>query len=139
MLVDVNEWLNDVRKLDLLIDAKIAEMQRLYDLSTKCTQSIDGMPKGSGKTDKVGSMAPKIADLYRETEDALIKYTGLKKDVLSAIEKLPGNEYGAIHMHYIRYMTWEQVAEEMQCSVSQAKRYAENGKNILKINRNGPK
>ena len=114
----VSDWLDQVKKLDELIDAKCAERDQLMDLATKITPEMTGMPHGGGVSDKVGTIAAKLADLAREINEVVDHFVDYKASVVATLEKLPAKEYGVLHRHYIRYMTWEEVAEDMgYCSV----------------------
>lgn len=115
----VIDWLEKVRKLDELIDAKCAERDQLLDLATKITPVVSDMPHGSGVSDKVGNVAVKLADLARETDILVDQYADYKQMVIRELEKLPAKEYGVLHRYYVQYMTWEQVAEDMGvCSMT---------------------
>lgn len=126
------EWLEHVRKLDELIDANLAERDRLMSLATKITPNIDGMPHKGGVSDKVSGIAAKLADLAQQTDDLVDMYVDHKATVVAALEKLPANEYGALHRHYIQHMTWEEVAESMQYSTMQIWRFRKSGLEHLK-------
>lgn len=128
---DVCAWLDQVKKLDELINAKLAERDQLWALATNITPEMTGMPHGGGVSDKVGNIAVKLADLARETNDLVDHFVDYKASVVATLEKLPPNEYGALHRHYIQYMTWEEVAADMgRCSV-QVWRYRKKGLEML--------
>lgn len=123
--MNVVAWLEHVRKIDELIDAKLAERQRLEELATDISvKQSDGMPfspKGTVSR-KVESAAIKIVMLEQEIDRLVDQYIDYKKNVIAALEKLPTNEYGVLHRRYIRYMTWEKVAEDMNYSVQHVRR-----------------
>lgn len=120
----VEDWLNQVKKLDELINAKIAERDELYRLATDCTQNLDGMPheETGVPSQKMQNAVIKAVDLAREIDKLIDKYIDYKQEVVNALEKLPEKEYAVLHRYYIRYMTWEQVAEDMGYCVRQVLR-----------------
>lgn len=119
----VCEWLEQVRKLDELIDAKLAERDKLWAMATSVTVDSDGMPHAKGGvSDPVGNGAVKLRVLADEIDRLIDVYVEHKEQVIRALEKLPHNEYGVMHRHYIRYMKWEDVAEDMGYSVRQVMR-----------------
>lgn len=131
---DVCVWLEQVRKLDELINAKLNERDNLMDMATKITPVLSGMPHGGGVTDKVGNAAIMLADLAKDIDCLVDDYVDQKKAVVTALEKLPPLQYGALHRHYIRYMTWEEVAEDMGKSSMQVWRYRKKGlRNLLNV------
>jgi hypothetical protein len=130
----VIRWLNKVKKLDELIDAKCAERDQLWTLATKITPEMTGMPHGGGVSDKVGNVAAKLADLAKELDDLVDQYVDYKQMVIRELEKLPPKQYGTLHRYYIQYMTWEQVAEDMGRSTVQIWRYWQEGlKNLANV------
>lgn len=129
---DVIRWLEQVRKLDEMILAKEAERERLWTLATRITPEITGMPHGGGVTDKVGSLAAKLADLAQETDAAWDRYIDQRKQVISILERLPAMEYGVLHREYIRYMGTTQIAEDMHYSKVQIWRIKKNALKLLK-------
>lgn len=123
----VIEWLEQVRKLDELINAKLTERDQLMDMATKITPDMSDTPHGSGVTDKVGNAATMLADLAKDIDCLVDEYVDRKLAVVAALEKLPPFQYGALHRYYIRYMTWEDVAEDMGRSYMQVMRYKKKG------------
>lgn len=128
----VEEWLEQVKKLDELIVAKEAERIQLMELATKITPELDGMPHGSDVSDKVGNISAKLGDLIRETDAAWDKYINKRAEVIAVLEKLPANEYGVLHREYIRYMTQEEIASDMGYSTMQIWRIKQSGLRILR-------
>lgn len=124
---DVISWLEKVRKLDELIDAKCAERDQLWALATKITPEVSDMPHGGGVSDKVGNIAAKLADMAKELDGLVDQYVDYKQMVISVLEKLPAKEYGVLHRYYIQYMTWEQVAEDMGVCNMTVWRYWQKG------------
>ena len=112
--MDAETWLLRFGKLDELITAKEAERQRLRDMACSTVGKLDGMPRATGKADKVGNLSVKLADA-----DAIIKrYEAEKEAKTEILERLPADEYGVLHREYLRGMTQEQIAEDIgYCTV----------------------
>ena len=122
------EWLfNQIYKIDELIVAKKAEREMLMDAATKITAGMDGMPHGTDVADKVGNISAKIADLTGEID----RLHERRDELMAVLESLPPDEYGALHRHYIRGMTWEQVAEDMNIGRTTVYRYRNSGLAML--------
>ena len=132
--MNAENYLNEVRKLDELIDAKIAERDRLKALATNISPSpMNGMPHSN-----TGMVSQKLENAVINlvmVEQALNKiidnYIHYKQKVVKDLEKLPAKEYGVLHRYYIQYMTWEQVAEDMGYCSTQVWRIKNNGLKIL--------
>jgi DNA-directed RNA polymerase specialized sigma24 family protein len=128
VIVMTAQWLfEQIRKIDELIVGKKADREMLMDMATKITAGMDGMPHGSDVTDKVGNIAVKLATLSSDI-DAL---EARRDKLMAVLESLPPDEYGALHRHYIRGMTWEEVAEDMNVSIATAYRYRKSGLAML--------
>ena len=127
----VCDWLDQVKKLDELINAKLAERRLLMDMATKITPEVSDMPRGGGVSDKVGNVVAKLVDLAKETDDLVDRYVDHRDLVIKTLEKLPPMEYGALHRHFIQYMTWEEVAADMGKSYMQVWRYKKKGLETL--------
>lgn len=108
--------LEDIRKLDELINAKLAERTRLRELATATTaKPMDGMPFTNTGTvnQKIQDIVIKLVMLEEETNALIDKYVDEKQEIVRVIEMLPEREYGVIHRYYIQGMTWEQVADDI--------------------------
>lgn len=130
--MNVREWLERVRRLDELIDTKIAEREQLRSLATKVVSDMDGMPHAKGGvSDPVGSNVVKIVALMEETDRLVDQYIDHRQKVIEALECLPAREYVVLHKHYIQYKTWEKVAEEMNYSTMHIWRVSKRGLKLL--------
>ena len=132
--MNVQRWLEQVKKLDELINAKLAERERLIDIATDISPRMpDGMPfNNTGVTSKkLENAVIALVELEREINKAIDNYVNYKQMIVKILEKLPAKEYGVLHRHYIRYMTWEQIAEDMGYSVMQIWRIKKNAFKLL--------
>ena len=129
---EVRIWLEEVKRLDTLIDAKIAEREQLWTLATKTTTSISGMPHGSDVSDKVGNTVVKLQGIIENINSLIDKYIDHKQQVIEAIERLPTKEYAVLHRFYIRYMTINEIAYDLTYSASQVKRIKKKALKFIK-------
>ena len=113
----VIEWLDRVRKLDELINAKLAERDQWLTLSARLTSEMDGMPHVKGAvSDPVCNSAVRLVELAKETDRLVDRYVDHKQHVIHALEQLSAREYAVMHRIYIKYMSLDQVAEDLKCS-----------------------
>ena len=123
--MNVQNWLGQVKKMDQLIDAKLAERDRLNALATDISaKPFDGMPYTNTGTvsQKMQNAVINLVMLANEINKLIDQYVDYKEQVVKVLEKLPDKEYGVLHRYYIRYMTIEQIAEDMGYSVRQVLR-----------------
>lgn len=114
--MSAKEWLEQVKKLDQLINAKLAERDRLKDIATDISPKMpDGMPGNhtGSVSQRMQNAVCALVDLEHKLDGLIDKYIDCKQKVVKALEQLPEKEYGVLHRHYIKYMTWEKVAEDM--------------------------
>lgn len=119
--MDVQVWLEQIAKLDELINAKLAEREQVWAMATRMvSQEADGLPHAKGNiSDPVGTGVVRLQMLEQEIDRLIDKYVDCKQQILKVLEKLSAKDYGVLHRCYIRYMTLEQVADEMGYSRQQ--------------------
>lgn len=123
--MNVCELLNNIKKLDQLIECKTAERKRLIDIATDISPGVlDGMPRSNTGTvsQKLQNAVVDLVILESELKKLIADYIDQKQKIVAIIEKLPENEYGVIHRYYIRNMTLEAIADDMGYCVRQIKR-----------------
>ena len=133
--MNVEIWLEQVAKLDQLINAKLAERDQVWSMATSVTsKSSDGMPHAKGAiSDPVGTGAIKLRMLAAEIDNLIDKYVDHKQLVLRMLEKLSDKEYGVLHRQYIRYMTIEEIADDMGYCTRQISRIKKNALKNLEV------
>jgi DNA-directed RNA polymerase specialized sigma subunit len=127
--------LEKVRVMDKLINAKIAERQRLYEIATGVSSKpFDGMPHSSSGivSSTVEKSVVKLITLAEELDRLIDDYIDYKQSVVNALEKLPEKEYTVLHKYYIQYKSWDEIADEMNYSRVSVWRFWKKGLNILK-------
>lgn len=132
--MDAEAYLEQVSELDELIKAKIAEREQLIALATDVSSKpSDGMPFSNTGTvsQRMQNAVVKLIMLEQELNKIIDHYVDIKQEVIANLEKLPPDEYGVLHRYYIRYMTWEKVAEDLGCSSVHVWRIKTKGLNIL--------
>ena len=125
--MNVVEWLENVEKLDALIEAKRREKKQLLELVTSITPGYSDMPGGTDVSDRVGNGAVKLAMKEQEIDRAIEKHLEHKSRVIRALERLPAKEYAVLHRFYIQYMTLEKISEELGICYMTAWRRKESG------------
>lgn len=139
--MNAERYLNQVRKLNQLIDAKIAERDRLNEIATDISPSpMDGMPhSNTGMVSrKMENAIINLIMMEQELDKLIDKYVDYKQEVVKLLETLPEKEYGVLHRYYIRYMTLEQIAEDMGYCRQQIWRLKKKGlqnlENVIECN-----
>lgn len=118
MVDSPKEYLQQVRLYDSHISTKLEDLQRLKEMVTKITPTLkDNVVSGGGNQDKLGDAIAKIIDLEAEIDRDIDRYVAAKQEISATLDKLTDpDQLQVLHMRYVQYMTWEQIACEMNMS-----------------------
>lgn len=110
------EYLEQVGKLDAIIDCKLADVNRLYAMATRITPTLkqDAVSGGMGGNDRMANAVAKIVDLQREIDADIDRLVVLKREISRTLErlKLP-NHYTVLYDRYLLGMSWDDIAADM--------------------------
>lgn len=114
-MIDSKKYLQQIQLYDSHITTKLAELAHLKGMVTKITPTLkDDVVSGGGNQDKLAGAVAKIVDLEAEINRDIGRYVDAKRKVSSTIEKLDDpDQLKVLHMRYVQYKTWEQIAYEM--------------------------
>lgn len=105
------EFLRQIKKLDKLIENKMAEVQRWKEIANNTTVNMSGEKvQSSGNHDTIENAICTYIDLDREIVRCIDELIDKKKDVISVIEQLSATEYDVLHKVYVQYYTFDEVA-----------------------------
>ena len=114
------EYLSQYRYINININNKIAQQERLRELATCVSPSSDGCGHNSGVSDKVGSLCAKIADLDAEINAEIDKLVDVQKDIMQTISRIDDERLRVILTErYIGCKTFEQIADDIHYSYMQ--------------------
>lgn len=109
------EYLKQVKLLDIHINSRLEELAQLKALATKTTSTWSAEPSGgSGNQDKMGNAVAKIIDMQQEINDAIDAFVGKKNEVRSLLEKIQDpDQLDILFKVYFQHETLTQAACEM--------------------------
>lgn len=112
---DTKTYLGQIRLLDVRINAKIAEMERIRDIATKVTTAFDSVRvSGGGNDDKLGDAVSRLVDIQSEINADIDAYIDRRAYIVSILDKIEdAEELAVLHKRYIEFKRWEQISEEM--------------------------
>ena len=107
------EFLRQVRKLDLQITNKLIEQQQWKDIALGITANMDGeRVQSSGAKSKMANAVEKCVDMEAEIDSLIDKLIDTKKEVIQAIERLDSpTEYDILHRRYIQFLSLQEIAD----------------------------
>ena len=134
--MEAKDYLNQVKKLDLLIKNKLIEKQQWKDIALGVTANMDGeRVQSSGTKSKMADALVKCIDIETEINNLIDKLIDTKKEVIQTIEELSSPlQYDVLHLHYIQFMTLQEIADKYGMSYDWAKQAHKRAvKNVQKI------
>ena len=113
------DYLNQIRKLDVLISIKKEELEVLYAKAT--VQSIkyggDGFTNATRDVHKHERLCSAIIELEDKINDYIVDLLNKKQEVLDTIDKLVDHdEIQVLYLRYFKYLKWEEIAIKMNYS-----------------------
>ena len=107
------DFLRQVRKLDLQITNKLIEKRQWRDIALGITANMDGeRVQSSGAKSKMADAVNKCVDIEAEIDNLVDKLIDVKKEVIQTIERLDSpTEYDVLHRRYIQFMSLQDIAD----------------------------
>jgi len=149
--MEAKEFLNQVKKLDVMIENKLIEKQQWKNIAMNVTSGantvlvkvkgkdkyeLQNMEKvqSSGNQQKMADAIHRYVDLEAEIDRCVDKLIEIKKDVISVIEQLNPAEYDLLHKVYIQHIDLAVAADKCERSYNWAKSvHGQALKNVQKI------
>lgn len=131
--MNVKEYLEQAKYLDMRINSKVEQLSTLNDLATKCTVTLSDMPRNPNKaTSNMEDTIVKIIDLQEEINRDIDQLVDLKREIMVVIKKISNVEYQTIlENRYLSFMSWEQIAVEMKYSIQQIYRLRDRAHKVV--------
>ena len=107
-----------IEELNVLFDLR-AELEwlntakaQLMEAATSTTAKLNGMPHGSGVTDKVGGLATEIADLDSQIEEITAKSDAEEAQLASWIAGIRDPRTRLVfRLRFFRALSWKEIAK----------------------------
>lgn len=116
--MDIQKRMHQINIANRMIENKQEEIQRLHDLATRITVSVEsGKVKTSKNNDKMADIICAATDLEEELKEDINDLIKLRREIMQEIDSL-GN-IDMIDLMYKRYFAckkWELIAEELNMS-----------------------
>lgn len=115
----VKQYLQQVKRLDDIVNAKYEQIEALRLIATKITTyPRDVKVQTSPSNDRLEKIVVKIADLENELNSSIDKLVDLKAEITQRIDEVSNNDYRLLlALRYLNFKTWEQIANEMHYDV----------------------
>ena len=104
-------FLNQIKKLDKLIENKLAEKEQWKLIASGTTIQLKERVQSSSNQQKMADAVVRYIDIESEINACIDSIEKKKRDVISVIEQLDVTEYDILHKVYIQYLSLYDVAE----------------------------
>jgi hypothetical protein len=110
---EAKDFLEQVKKADVIIKNKLIERQQWHDLALTITANMDGeRVQSSGTKSKLAEAVEICVDAEDEILTEVSNLRNVKKMVTQVIQRLYSYvEYNVLHMRYIQYMDLQEIAD----------------------------
>lgn len=106
------EYLEQVDKLNAMIENKMVEMKQWRDVAIGITSHSEGeRVQSSGSQQKMAEAINRAIDLQSEINSMIDRLIDLKQEIIRTIERLNATEYDVLHKRYIQGMTFDEVGD----------------------------
>lgn len=113
--MNAKEFLLTIKKMDKLIENKLAEVHRWKEIARNTSVNMSGeRVQSSGSNDSIANAICTYIDLEREITRDIDELINRKKDVVSVIEQLGAIQYDLLHKIYVQNYTLQDVASLYQ-------------------------
>lgn len=115
------EYLEQVDKLNAMIENKMAEVAQWRDVALGITPHSEGeRVQSSGSQQKMADAINRVVDLQAEINSMVDRLIGIKQEIIRTIEQLNATEYDVLHKRYIQGMTFDEIGAVKKKSKSWA-------------------
>lgn len=114
-LLDVKEFLQQIRHIDSQINGKMEQLDRMKALATKVTAAMsEAGARTSGPSRGMENTVDKIIALQEELNADIDRYVDLKRAANGIICRIDNEKYRRVlESRYLLGKTWETIAAEM--------------------------
>lgn len=115
--MQVKEFLNKIRHIDMMIDCKVEQVMNLRSRLTSISCPMGEKVQSSLDPDKFTNPISKIIELEQEINEDIDKLVDLKRVARRMIEQLEDDvEKMVLYKRYFENKTFEQISVEMNYS-----------------------
>ena len=115
------QYLNQVHRIDQIINNKLSEIYQLKNLACSISVSSDSdRVQTSSDQDPLGNAVAKIVDLENEVNDCIDHFSEKRRKIIMQIDSIENQmQYQVLFSRYIERKTFEKIADDNGYSVRQ--------------------
>ena len=105
------DFLRQVKKLDCMIENKIAEREHWKGIATGTTVQLNERVQTSSSQQKMADAVTKYVSIEEEINECIDRLINAKQEIIKVIERLDVVEYDLLHKVYVQGLTLYEVAD----------------------------
>ena len=119
--MNAKDYLQRVRKIDRLIENKLAEAMHWKTVAMGTSTNSEGeRVQSSGSKQKMADAVARYVDIESEINAEIDKLADVRREIVLTIEALPVDEYDMLYQVYVNCKELQDVATDMDKSYSWA-------------------
>ena len=109
------EYLGQIRKYQLMVEAKLEERYRLQSLACRVTVPVEGeRVKSSSDPDRLTNAVAKIIKCEEELDRAISKLIDKRKEIISRIDSMERqNSYSVLTYRYVQGLSDKEISVKL--------------------------
>ena len=114
------QYLKQLHTVDILVESKLEQIERLKSLRERVTSTITGMPHGSTSEGQIADITARILELEQEALDKIAESVEMKAEARRRIEAIEDARYRAVlEARYLGNVRFDRIALDMHYSLKQ--------------------
>jgi hypothetical protein len=119
--LNAQEYLKQLKKLNMMIVNKQIEIQQWKTIASGTTAYSEGeRVQSSGNQQKMEKAVAEYVDIEESMKAELTEFVKTKQEIISVIQMLRPVHYDLLHMIYVQFLTFDDVADKYDKSYSWA-------------------
>lgn len=119
--MNAQEYLKQLKKLNMMIVNKQIEIQQWKTIASGTTAFSEGeRVQSSGNQQKMEKAVAEYVDIEESMKAELTEFVKTKQEIISVIQMLSPVHYDLLHMIYVQFLTFDDVADKYDKSYSWA-------------------
>lgn len=116
--VTTKQYLNQIKRLDKMIENKLDEICRLREMAVTISANLDkDIVQTSGAHDKIGDSVAQIVDLENETNAIVSELADKKRTIVNQIDSMANDDhYEILTYKYVQKLEFREIFLKMKIS-----------------------
>ena len=115
--MESKEYLEQYKRIAERMKVLTVEIERLRTEAESVSINLDGMPKGTGKGDRLERLAIQLAEMESKLQEEMSECWSKRMEIINLLGKMQKHKHQTLlHKRYIECKSWEVIAYEMGIS-----------------------